>query len=147
MSSLFRLTILTAVLAALFPSCTKEKTPEDAVKALIETGQKAAREHRPGGVLELMAEEFTDNHGNDKTMVKALLIREMLANKNLGIYLTTSDVTVDGNEAKAVLRVLVTGSSGLLPEKADSLKVEMKLRHNGERWLVHRADWTAASRE
>jgi hypothetical protein len=125
----------------LFPPACSSKSPEDRVQEVIEACQKAAKEHRPGGVLEHIAQDFRDHGGNSRDLLKAILLREMLANKRLGIYITTNEVKVSGTEATANLKVVVTGSSGLIPERADGMTIKLKLRDKDGKWEIYFAEW------
>jgi hypothetical protein len=132
--------------AALLATACPSKTPEDRVRAVIDECQKAAKDKKPGGVMVHIAKDFRDNHGNSRDLLKALLLREMMANKSLGIYITTNDVKVAGGEATASLKVIVTGSSGLIPETADGIKVRLTLREDDGKWMITGAEWTTAFR-
>ena len=147
--------------AALLPASCSRKSPEDRVREVIDKCQQAAKDRKPGGVMEQIAKAFRDNHGNSRDMLKALLLREMMANRNLGVYITTNEVTVTGGggvtpsrqstaspaggEATASLKVIVTGSSGLIPDTADGIKVKLKLREDDGKWKITAAEWTFGS--
>lgn len=125
-------------------ACTS-KSPEDMVREVIDACQKAAKEHKPGGVMEHIAKDFKDNHGNNRDMLKGILLREMMMNKSLGVYITTNEVTVMGGEASVSLKVVVTGSSGIIPERADGMRVKLTLRKDDGKWMIAHADWTFGS--
>lgn len=132
--------------AALLPASCNRRSPEDKVREVIGKCQRASKDKKPGGVMEQIAMEFRDNHGNSRDMLKALLLREMMANRNLGVYITTNEVTVTGGEATAMLKVIVTGSSGSVPDTADGIKVKLKLREDDGKWKITAAEWTTAFR-
>ena len=114
------------------------------MRGVIDTCQQAAKDRKPGGVMEHIAKDFRDNHGNPRDGLKAILLREMMANRSLGVYITTNEVTVTGAEAAASLKVIVTGSSGIIPESADGIRVKLKLREDGGKWQIYFADWTTS---
>lgn len=122
------------------PACSS-KSPEEKVREVVDACQKAAKEHKPAGVMEHIAQDFRDHGGNRRDMLKAILLREMMANRKLGIYITTSDVKVNGAEATANLKVVVTGSSGLIPERADGMTINLKLRDKDGKWEIYFAEW------
>jgi len=152
--------VATIVVAVALPACTS-KSPEDKVREVIDKCQAAVKGHKPGGVMEHIAKDFRDNHGNSRDTLKAILLREMMTNKSLGIYITTTEVAVNGGEvtpsrqsssvpaggreAAASLKIVVTGSSGIVPERADGLRVKLKLREDDGKWIVTYADWTFSS--
>lgn len=138
--------ILVALIAAVALTSCSKKSPEDRVREVIDRCQQASKDRKPGGVMEHIAREFRDNHGNSRDMLKALLLREMMANRNLGVYITTNEVTVTGADATAALKVIVTGSSGLIPDTADGIKVTLKLREDDGKWKITAAEWTTAFR-
>jgi hypothetical protein len=131
--------------ALVSPACST-KSPEDRVREVIGKCQAATKDHKPGGVMEQIAKEFRDNHGNSRDMLKAILLREMMANRNLGVYITTNEVTVTGGEASAALKVIVTGSSGIIPDSADGIKVKLTLREDDGKWKITAAEWTTSFR-
>jgi hypothetical protein len=128
-------------------SCSKKKSDKDLIQELIDSSRKAAEEKRPGGVTVHLTEDFRDNHGNDKQTVKAVLIREMMNNNNLSAYITTTDISVNGNEATALVKVIVTGSAGLIPDHMDHIRIDLKLRRETDGWMIYSADWKPASEQ
>jgi hypothetical protein len=139
------LQIAALVLIATVVSGCSKKTPEDRIREAIAMAQKAAKEHRPAGVLDIIAQGFTDNHGNSRDVIKAILLREMMTNKTLGVYITTENVSVNGAEATVDLSVVITGSSGWLPEHADRILARVKMRETDGEWQAYKADWRLAS--
>ena len=123
------------------PSACSSKSPEEKVREVIDACQKAAKEHKPAGVMENIAQDFRDHGGNRRDTLKAILLREMMANRNLGIYITTNQIKVSGAEATADLKVVVTGSSGLIPERMDGMKINLKLRDKDGKWEIYFAEW------
>ncbi|MBI5527139.1 MAG: hypothetical protein HY897_12460 [Deltaproteobacteria bacterium] len=111
------------------------------MRDVIEACQKAAKEHKPAGVMEHIAQDFRDHGGNRRDTLKAILIREMMANRKLGIYITTNEIKVAGAEATADLKVVVTGSGGIIPERMDGMKINLKLRETDGKWTIYFAEW------
>lgn len=146
----FRALALVALAVILFSgglACTGKKSAQDQIQELVDSASKAAEEKRPGGLVIHLTEDFHDNHGNDKQTVKAVLLREMMNNNKLSVYVTTSDIEVTGGEASALVKVIVTGSAGWIPEHMDHVRIELKLRRESDKWMIYYADWKPASEQ
>jgi ketosteroid isomerase-like protein len=128
--------------AALLAACGRGD-PERELRATIAKMARAIETHDPGDFLDHLADDFTRDSGAfGKLEAKRLLAGVMLRNEKIGVTAVVTRVEIEGDRARATLRVLATGGrGGLLPERGQSWQFESSWRREGGAWKVFNAEW------
>jgi hypothetical protein len=125
--------LITAVLLA---ACSARSSDEEQLRALIASAEAAAEARDASDVLALVADDYQDANGFDKTQLRNFLRGYFLAHPKLEIVVNISQLEFPA-EGLAQAEVSVTSLELNDPDHA-RLKVEFQ-RSNGE-WRVSRAD-------
>ena len=146
------LSLLAASLSTLMllAACGKEPTVEQQVIATLESMEAAAEEGRPFDFMGHVAKDFKGQQGGlERVGFQRFMLMQM--NENRRMQATFFPIQVVGvpelagePKAKANFRLLVTGGSGLLPERGQLFDVKTDWVREGGDWLLYRADWEAA---
>ena len=72
---------------------------------------------------------------------ESLMLLYFRQNKNISLYRVEQDIQINEDRADVTLLILVTGSSGLLPERSGRYQVEMLWRKQEGDWLLSRVNW------
>ncbi|MFQ5465131.1 MAG: hypothetical protein ACE5EI_04305 [Thermodesulfobacteriota bacterium] len=96
---------------------------------------------------------FTDDHGNDRDMVKSILFGRFMRREDIRVFITSLDVEVKGTVARADIRLVVAVGPDLSavrsardapPEDVGFFEVSAVFRKEGGEWLAVGANWVAA---
>lgn len=130
-----------ALLAVVLSGCARSD-PEQELRATVAAMAQAIEQHRVGDAVEAIAEDFTRESGAfGKADARRLLAGAMLRNEKIQLTAVVSDVRIEGERARARVRVLAAGGSGLLPERGQSWEFDTVWRRERGRWLVYNAEW------
>jgi hypothetical protein len=138
-----RLTAIVLVAALLLVACAKTGDEEQIAQAI--SAMATAVERKDFSVVQAhLHESFRANDQMDARQVKQLLAMYGLRHKRLGVTITSSKTTLDPvypDRATTMMSVLVTGSSGRLPNDGSVRTVEIEWIKDAGDWLVYRAKW------
>jgi hypothetical protein len=132
----------------LSPACKKPVSEEDRVKAVINDTAKLAEAKDIKGVLEHISEDYKDPEGNDRNAVKGLLFVYFQQYEKVGLFVRDIQVTVEGDEAEAQVKVILTGGEDpetigdVVPASAGGYLLDLKLVNEDGEWMVVRGTWT-----
>lgn len=129
------------VLAAL-AACSRSD-PERELRDTIARMATAIEAREPARLLDHLAEDFTRESGAfGKQEAKRVLAGVLLRNERIDIATVVTDIEVTGNQAKARVRVIASGSAGgLLPERGQTWDFATAWRRDGSKWVVFNAEW------
>ncbi len=127
----------------LLVACAGNLSTEQQIIASLHSMEEAAESGRPFGFMEHVADEFSAQKGsmNRKEFHRFLLVQ---INKNRRLHAQFLPIYVketDPDRASARFRLLVTGGSGLLPERGQIYAVETGWKRVGGEWLLLTANW------
>lgn len=127
--------------AAWLAGCTRadpERELRDAVAAMA----RAVAAKDVAAFLEYVAEDFVRESGVfDRNEVRRRLVANMLRHDSVQVVATVTEVKIDGDRARATVRVLATGGRGWIPERADGWEFRTAWKRDGKRWRVFSAEW------
>lgn len=141
-----------AVLALAFAGCRGgEQSEEKRVKSFVEECVRLAEERKPGPLSERLSEAFSDNHGNDRKTLHAILARELLAGNWLKIATRDLTVNIRPDRVDVSLKLLAArGGAGmtpgsLLPQSGGSYDVKAVLDRKEDGYVITSAEWEETS--
>lgn len=106
---------------------------------------QAIEQREPGTFLDSVAEDFAKDSGTfSKQDAKRMLAAAYLRNEKISVNAVVSDVRIDGDRARATVRVFATGGAGLLPERGQTWNFESAWRRERGKWKVYNAEWSEA---
>ena len=124
------------VTVVLLVACSARSSDEEQLRMLIASAEAAAEARDASDVLALVADDYQDASGFDKTQLRNFLRGYFLAHPKLEIVVNISQLEFPA-DGLALAEVSVTSVELNDPDHA-RLKVEFR-RSNGE-WRVSRAD-------
>lgn len=145
--------LLLAVLTAPLIGCSDgERTPEEAVKAMIDTAADAAERRDAGELLKLIDEKYLDRRGQDRQQIAGLLRAYFFTHKNIHLFTRIENIDWLGEEQAAVtVYVAMAGSVIASIEALESIRARVYrfelglVRHGDGDWLLQHADWAPAN--
>ena len=135
------------MLAALViaPAACTRSDPERELRAVVAAMARSIEQREPAAFLDSVSDDFARESGAfGKQDVKRLLAGVYLRNEKINVNAVVTDVRIDGNRARAKVRVLATGGAGLLPERGQGWDFDSIWRRESGRWKVYNAEWTEA---
>ena len=127
------------------------ESPEDQVRVLLARAERLAEEQDVGALKDLVAEDYTDDRGNDRQAVAGLLTFYFLRNKTIHLLTRVRSVQVpEPDHAEATVLVAMAGRAiegleGLARIRADLYRFDFVLtRGPAGEWKVAHAEWGRA---
>lgn len=140
--------LLLSSLAVSLAGCDAEQSPEEAVRAVIETAVDAAERRDTSDLLELVDDAYLDRDGQNKKQIAGLLRAYFFTHKNIHLFTRIGKIDwLDERQTKVILHVAMAGSvisniDALQSLRAQLYRFELGLtRHEDGRWLLQHADW------
>lgn len=129
---------------AIVASCSRSD-PERELRSAVAAMAQAIEQREPAAFLDSISDDFARESGAfGKPDVKRLLVGAYLRNEKISVNAVVTDVRIDGDRARAKVRVLATGGAGLLPERGQGWDFDSVWRRENGRWKVYNAEWTEA---
>jgi hypothetical protein len=123
-------------------SCSRSD-PERELRSAVAAMARSIEQREPAAFLESISDDFARESGAfGKQDVKRLLLGTYLRNEKINVNAVVTDVRIDGDRARAKVRVFATGGAGLLPERGQSWDFDSVWRRESGRWKVYNAEWT-----
>jgi hypothetical protein len=137
-------TSLALALAMTLAACSRSD-PERELRSAVAAMAQSVEQREPAAFLDSLSDDFARESGAfGKQDVKRLLLGAYLRNEKISVNAVVTDVRIDGDRARAKVRVLATGGAGLLPERGQSWDFDSVWRRESGRWKVYNAEWTEA---
>jgi len=131
-------------LTAAVTHCSRSD-PERELRSAIAAMARAIEQREPTVFLDSVADDFSKESGTfGKHEVRRLFNGVYLRNEKISINAVVSEVRIEGERAHAKVRVVATGSSGLLPERGQSWNFDSVWRRESGRWKIFNAEWNEA---
>ena len=133
-----------AAVATVVFACSRSD-PERELRSAVAAMAQAIEQREPAAFLNSISDDFARESGTfAKQDVKRLLGGAYLRNEKISVNAVVSDVRIDGDRARAKVRVIATGGAGLLPERGQSWDFDSAWRRESGRWKVYNAEWIEA---
>jgi hypothetical protein len=117
-------------------SCGARSSDEQKIHALLEQGEEAAEERDTSDVLALIADDYTDSRGLDKTQLRDFLRAYFLMHPKIEVLVGIDDLEFP---ADGIAQANVTITS-LTSDGTDREKLRVEFRRVGGDWRVARVD-------
>ena len=131
--------------AAVALAACSRSDPERELRSAIAAMAQSIEQREPSAFLDSVSDDFARESGAfGKQDVKRALAGVYLRNEKISISAVVSDVRIEGDRARAKVRVLATGGAGLLPERGQSWDFDSVWRRESGRWKVYNAEWIEA---
>ena len=120
-----------------------EDGPEEAIRAWVEAGHKAAEAKDRGSLLDMISPAYTDSRGNSREDIGKIMRFYFLRQDKVVLITHLDELEVFGDSAaELVLQVGMAGSNdNALGFSADAYRFEMELVRDGDDWLLIAARW------
>ncbi len=140
-----RFVLSTALSALLLIGCGDKRSVEQQIIATLEVMEEAAEQGQHFEFMGHVADSFGGQYGTmDRRAFHRFMIFQINQNRRLHAQFFPIRVRETGDKlASAHFRILVTGGSGLLPERGQLFDVETQWLRDGSDWLLEKADWEA----
>lgn len=137
--------------ALFITACSDDVTPESQVRSFIQTATEAAENRDALDLKELIAKDYSDDHGLNKTNLVRMAAGYFLRNRN--IHLLTRIHSIDfpiQNQAKVTVYVAMAGHpvsaiDSLTTLRAQLYRFDLQLIHREAKWLIRSAHWQQTS--
>ncbi|NJN47578.1 MAG: hypothetical protein HC808_15105 [Candidatus Competibacteraceae bacterium] len=140
------------LLTALTACSSGPDSPEDQVRALIEQATEAAERKAVDELHPLIADEYDDAQGHDKTFIKRLLLAYLMRNQSIHLFTRIKAVAMNGpDRAQAEVVVAMTGQPVEDAATFDWLRGELYhfvldfIHRGGGDWELIQAQWRPAN--
>ena len=119
--------------------------PERELRSSVSAMAQAIEQREPAAFLDSLSDDFARESGAfGKQDVKRLLLGAYLRNEKISVNAVVTEVRIDGDRARAKVRVVATGGAGLLPERGQGWDFDSVWRRENGRWKVYNAEWIEA---
>jgi hypothetical protein len=124
-------------------ACADPGSPEDQIRQRLDDMVEALAEGNARRFLAPLAEDFGAETWNlDPRGVRLLLQREMRAHQRLRARLVDMSIQLHGDErASAEFNAILTGGSGLIPDRGGWYRVRTGWRLDDNEWMLISASW------
>ena len=134
--------LVTAVAVATASMGCNRSDLERELRSRVSAMAQAIEQREPATFLDSISDDFARESGAfGKQDVKRLLVGAYLRNEKISVNAIVTDVRIDGDRARAKVRVVATGGAGLLPERGQGWDFDSVWRRENGRWKVYNAEW------
>jgi len=131
-------------LSLLLAGCSREKSPEEQVREVIVQAETATEARDLSDVTALVAETYTDTHGQDKAAIRDVMRGYFLINQSIHLLTRIDDVRFPADElASAHVSVGMLGQQAQedWALAADVYEFDIQLRRIDGEWKLQNAEW------
>jgi hypothetical protein len=130
--------------AWLVAACGSGTTPEDEIRALIETAETAAEARDTAALRELIADDYRDGDGRGADEIRRYLHGYLIAHQSIRLITRIDVIELEGRQvARAQVTVGMLGreSDSNWDLAADIQRLDLRLAREDSGWRVTRAGW------
>jgi outer membrane biogenesis lipoprotein LolB len=132
---------------ALLTACSDSASPEQQVRAVIESMETAAEARDVGDLLEHISANYRDAQGQDRTEASRYARGYFIANQSVHLLTRIESLEFPApDEARVKLQVGMAGrgsEAGAAGLSTDLYDFNLALIREGDEWKVSYADWDA----
>jgi ketosteroid isomerase-like protein len=139
------LRILVALLALSFAIACSHSSDEEQIRAIIDSAEKAVEARDTSAVMELIAADYRDGQGFDKTQLRSFLRGYFITHPKIELIVRIADIKLEtANSARVRVEFAMVGTQlgnadrVSLAGESESQLVELR-RLDGE-WRITRVD-------
>ncbi|MCW8902465.1 hypothetical protein [Sedimenticola sp.] len=141
------------LLLLLITACSNgEKTPEEQIRELLDTGEQAVESRSLSAVSPLLSAAYSGGAGRNKQAIMRLLAGYFVAHQSIHLLTQVSRLELIGEQrAEVTLFVAVAGQpfsgiSQLLSMRADLIRLDLTLAAEQGEWQVQSGEWRRAEK-
>jgi len=138
--SFYRLLIMLIISALLLSACSSE-SDEQLLNAALDGLVLAIEKRQRGEVRQYLAKGFLAQRKQGQAEAERLMLFYFQQNPTISIYRMQQEVIINNDRAEVSLLVMLTGSSGLLPERGSRYQVDMLWQKQEGVWRLANANW------
>jgi len=113
----------------------------------MEAIQAAADDKQLSDIMVHFHASFLGNRNMRKQQLQAYFYYHFRGNPTVRVYLSNTEISVEGEEAEVSCHILVTGSQKNLPDRGRLYQIQSSWKKIEGRWQVIDADWEDALNE
>lgn len=128
--------------AWLVAACGSRTTPEDEIRALIESAETAAEARDASSLRELIADDYRDDSGRSADELRRYLHGYLIAHQSISLITRVDAIEIEGPEVAGVkvsVGMLGRGSEANWDFAADIYHFDLRLAREDGEWRVTRA--------
>ena len=140
------------LLTLLVSACgSGERTPEQAIRDMIEEAELAVESRSVTAVTPHIADDYSDSSGRDRKTLAKLLAGYFLKNQSIHLLVQIKEITLQSDEhARVQLYVAMAGQpldnvGQLIAIRADLHYFDLELVRVGDEWVVAAGQWRRAN--
>lgn len=142
--------VLCSLMILALSACSRPSAPEAEIRAFVAEAQTAAEARSVGDLRRLIAEDYSDERGNDRKAIENLLRLQILRQQSIHLFTRIAAIEFSSPD-RAVVSVAaamagrpVSGADELINLKADLYRFDLELERRDGAWLAGRAQWQPA---
>lgn len=135
--------LLLSLTTLLLAACSPPAADEEQIRQRVDDMAKGLADGSVRAVMAPLADDFSaETWSLDPRGVRLLLQREMRAHERLRARIGDFSVELHGEDrASAEFQVILTGGSGLIPQRGRWYRVSTGWRREGSDWMMISARW------
>lgn len=143
------ITFVLALLLALV-ACSKRESPEQRIRALIESAEEAVEKKDIGTVRGYVSERYRDEDGRDRRSAEGILKLYVLRNETIHLFTRIASISLAApDRAQAIVYVAmaarpITRAEELGAFNANLYRFELSFAEEDKQWRIVRAAWRPA---
>lgn len=129
------------LMGLLISGCAEKKTDEAQILEQIKVLQDAIESHDRGAFMDVIDEQYQDQLNDDRRSLQRMLMGFFLRYKDISVYVSATEITIQQIRADADSQIVVTGGKNLLPESARHYEVHSCWKKVSDEWLLSCLEW------
>ncbi len=125
-------------------ACQRE-SEEERILSLLREMERATQAHQLTALLQPLTDDFRGHPLASKAEISSVLTYYFLQYKHINVLVTGKEIAVTGGRASVNLQVLAAAADGMVPERAQNLRIQADLEKREGAWRVTRAAWEPVS--
>lgn len=137
-------TLWLGFLASGIAACGEPPTPpEQALRAWVATGQRLVEAQDRSGLMDMIADNYTDARGNDRNAIDGLFRFYFLRAHGIKLFVSIEELRVFSDSAAEIDLQVGMGAThdGVLGFSAEAYDFKLELVRDGDDWLLLSARW------
>ncbi len=136
---------VTLYLLVLLTACSSPPSDADLITSQLHDMAKAAAVKDSKVILRNLTEDFVGNQSLRRSQMHALMYSYFQRNKVITVTMTDIHITVQDQQAEGALKLILTGSDQIVPERLRWLQVDLSWRKTQDGWQINAASWRDVS--
>lgn len=133
--------ILSIFFSVFLSGCTEKKTDETLIQEQIKILQEAIETHDRGQFMAIIDTDYSDQINSDRNSLQRMLLGFFLRYKDISVYASATQITIQQIRADARSQVIVTGGKHLIPDNARHYQVHSCWKKVSGEWMLSCLEW------